>query len=180
MRTLPSESVDLVYIDPPFFSNRVYNVIWGDEHEKRSFSDIWEGGLDGYLIWLNARLYEMKRLLKPTGSIYVHCDWHASHYIKVEMDKIFGYDKFRERDCLGLLWRKIQFFQDHFFGRRDYDEHSVGTSREQTARCLTHDDVTEMLEADATARLGLTMWTKMVSRYYRRMIGGEERRTLFG
>ena len=95
MRTLPSESVDLVYIDPPFFSNRVYNVIWGDEHEERSFSDIWEGGLDGYLIWLNARLYEMKRLLKPTGSIYVHCDWHASHYIKVEMDKIFGHDNFQ-------------------------------------------------------------------------------------
>ena len=95
MRTLPSESVDLIYIDPPFFSNRVYNVIWGDEHEERSFSDIWEGGLDGYLIWLNARLYEMKRLLRPTGSIYVHCDWHASHYIKVEMDKLFGYENFR-------------------------------------------------------------------------------------
>ncbi|MXZ45571.1 MAG: site-specific DNA-methyltransferase [Chloroflexi bacterium] len=95
MRTLASESVDLIYIDPPFFSNRVYNVIWGDEHEERSFSDIWEGGLDGYLIWLNARLYEMKRLLKPTGSIYVHCDWHASHYIKVEMDKVFGYQNFQ-------------------------------------------------------------------------------------
>ena len=94
MRALPSESVDLIYIDPPFFSNRVYNVIWGDEHEERSFSDIWEGGLDGYLVWLNARLYEMKRLLKRGGSIYVHCDWHASHYIKIEMDKIFGYDNF--------------------------------------------------------------------------------------
>ena len=46
--------------------------------------------MPGYLIWLNARLFEMKRLLKKTGSIYVHCDWHASHYIKVEMDKIFG------------------------------------------------------------------------------------------
>ena len=91
---MPSESVDLIYIDPPFFSNRFYNVIWGDEHEERSFSDVWEGGLDGYLIWLNARLYEMKRLLKPSGSIYVHCDWHASHYIKVEMDRIFGYSNF--------------------------------------------------------------------------------------
>ena len=100
MRQLPSESVDLIYIDPPFFSNRVYNVIWGDDHEERSFSDIWEGGLDGYLIWLNARLYEMKRLLKPTGSIYVHCDWHASHYIKVEIDKVFGYDSFRNE----IVW----------------------------------------------------------------------------
>ena len=100
MRQLPSESVDLIYIDPPFFSNRNYNVIWGDQNEERSFSDIWEGGLDGYLVWLNARLYEMKRLLKTTGSIYVHCDWHASHYIKVEMDKIFGYENFQRE----LIW----------------------------------------------------------------------------
>lgn len=91
MRQIPSNSVDLIYIDPPFFSGRQYNVIWGDRNELRSFNDIWEGGMDGYLIWLNARLYEMKRILKSTGSIYVHCDWHASHYIKVEMDKIFGH-----------------------------------------------------------------------------------------
>lgn len=91
MRQLPTESIDLIYIDPPFFSGRQYNVIFGDQNELRSFSDIWEGGMPGYLIWLNARLYEMKRLLKKTGSIYVHCDWHASQYIKVEMDKIFGY-----------------------------------------------------------------------------------------
>ena len=94
MRQIPTNSVDLIYIDPPFFSGRQYNVIWGDDNELRSFNDIWEGGLDGYLVWLNARLYEMKRMLKPTGSIYVHCDWHASHYIKVEMDKIFGYENF--------------------------------------------------------------------------------------
>lgn len=92
MRQLPSESVDLIYIDPPFFSGRQYNVIFGDQNELRSFSDMWQGGMPGYLIWLNARLYEMKRLLTKKGSIYVHCDWHASHYIKTEMDKIFGYD----------------------------------------------------------------------------------------
>ncbi len=94
MRQLPSQSIDLIYIDPPFFSGRQYNVIFGDQNELRSFSDIWEGGMPGYLVWLNARFYEMKRLLKKTGSIYVHCDWHASHYIKVEMDKIFGYENF--------------------------------------------------------------------------------------
>ena len=94
MRQIRSNSIDLIYIDPPFFSGREYNVMWGDANEMRSFNDIWEEGMPGYLIWLNARLYEMKRLLKPTGSIYVHCDWHASHYIKVEMDKIFGYDNF--------------------------------------------------------------------------------------
>ena len=101
MRQLPSQSIDLIYIDPPFFSGRNYNVIFGDQNELRSFSDIWEGGMPGYLIWLNARLYEMKRLLKKTGSIYVHCDWHASHYIKVEMDKIFGHQSFRNE----IVWR---------------------------------------------------------------------------
>jgi DNA modification methylase len=100
MRQLPSESIDLIYLDPPFFSGRQYNVIFGDQNELRSFSDIWEGGMPGYLIWLNARLYEMKRLLKKTGSIYVHCDWHASHYIKVEMDKLFGYDNLRNE----IVW----------------------------------------------------------------------------
>ncbi|MBM3862274.1 MAG: site-specific DNA-methyltransferase, partial [Verrucomicrobia bacterium] len=94
MRMLPSNSIDLLYIDPPFFSGRNYNVIFGDKNEVRSFTDIWEGGMPGYLAWLNARLYEMKRLLKPTGSIAVHLDWHASHYVKIEMDKIFGSDRF--------------------------------------------------------------------------------------
>lgn len=94
LRTLPSNSIDLIYIDPPFFSGAEYNVIWGDTNEVRTFSDIWEGGLDTYLIWLNARLWEMRRVLKDTGSIYVHCDWHASHYIKTEMDKVFGYENF--------------------------------------------------------------------------------------
>ena len=100
MRQLPSESIDLIYIDPPFFSGRNYNVIFGDKNETRSFSDIWEGGMPGYLVWLNARLLEMRRLLKPTGSIYVHLDWHAVHYVKVEMDKIFGVDNFRNE----IIW----------------------------------------------------------------------------
>ena len=102
MRQLPSQSIDLIYIDPPFFSGRQYNVLFGDQNELRSFIDIWEGGMPGYLIWFNARLYEMKRLLKKTGAIYVHLDWHASHYVKQEMDKIFGTDKFRNE----IVWNK--------------------------------------------------------------------------
>jgi adenine specific DNA methylase Mod len=102
LRTIPSETIDLIYIDPPFFSGRNYNVIWGDTNEVRSFYDVWEGGIDSYLIWLNARLWEMRRVLKKTGSIYVHCDWHASHYIKSEMDKIFGYENFRNE----LIWQR--------------------------------------------------------------------------
>jgi DNA modification methylase len=117
MRQLPSESIDLIYIDPPFFSGRQYNVIFGDQNELRSFSDIWESGMPGYLIWLNARIYEMKRLLKKTGSIYVHCDHHASHYIKVEMDKIFGYSSF-VNEC---IWCYSQGGRsnDHFARKHD-------------------------------------------------------------
>ncbi len=100
MRALPSNSIDLIYMDPPFFSGRNYNVVFGDQNEVRSFTDIWEGGMPGYLTWLNARLLEMKRLLKPTGSIYVHLDWHASHYVKVELDKIFGYENFQNE----IIW----------------------------------------------------------------------------
>lgn len=102
LRTLKSESIDLIYIDPPFFSGRNYNIIWGDTNEVRTFGDIWEGGINSYLIWLNARLWEMRRVLKKTGSIYVHCDWHASHYIKTELDKIFGYENFINE----VIWRR--------------------------------------------------------------------------
>jgi DNA modification methylase len=115
MRSLPSESIDLIYIDPPFFSQKTYNVLFGDRNELRSFRDIWDGGLNGYLVWLNARVYEMKRLLKPTGSIYVHLDWHAAHYVKVEMDKIFGYDNLVNE----VIWSyRSGGGAKHHFGRK--------------------------------------------------------------
>lgn len=100
MRLIPSNSVDLVYIDPPFFSGHNYNVIFGDQNEVRSFTDIWEGGMISYLIWLNARLLEIKRILKSTGAFYLHLDFHASHYVKQELDKIFGIDNFRNE----IIW----------------------------------------------------------------------------
>ena len=104
MRMLPSNSIDLIYIDPPFFSGRDYNVIFGDQNEIRSFTDIWEGGMPTYLVWMNARLLEMKRLLKSTGTLYIHLDYHASHYVKVELDKIFGHDNFRNE----IVWKRTQ------------------------------------------------------------------------
>jgi len=100
MRQLPSQSIDLIYIDPPFFSGKQYNMLFGDQNELRSFVDIWEGGLPGYLIWLNARLYEMKRLLEKSGTICIHLDWHASSYVKVEMDKLFGHRMFKNE----IVW----------------------------------------------------------------------------
>ena len=95
LKTLESESVDLIYLDPPFFSNRNYEVIWGDEGEVRSFQDRWAGGIDHYIAWLKERVEQMYRILKPTGSIFLHCDWHANAYIRVHiLDRIFGYENF--------------------------------------------------------------------------------------
>jgi DNA modification methylase len=97
---LPDSSADLIYLDPPFFSNRQYEVIWGDEAEVRSFEDRWEGGIYHYLDWMRDRAMEMWRVLKPTGSLYFHCDWHASHYVKVMMDDLFGGDHFQNE----IIW----------------------------------------------------------------------------
>lgn len=101
LKSLPRESVDLIYLDPPFFSNRNYEVIWGDDGEVRSFTDRWSGGMDHYIGWLKERVEEMYHVLKPTGSIYLHCDWHADAYIRVQiLDKIFGYDNFKNE----IIW----------------------------------------------------------------------------
>lgn len=91
LRSLPDASVDLIYIDPPFFTGRTHRV---RPAEAASFSDVWAGGLSEYIGWLSERLREMPRVLADTGTIYVHLDWHASHYVKVEMDRWFGYDRF--------------------------------------------------------------------------------------
>lgn len=94
LSALPNESVDLIYLDPPFFSNKHYEVIWGDEAEVRSFNDRWDGGIWQYIDWMKHRVIEMKRVLKPTGTIYLHCDHHASHYLKMMMDDVFGTRQF--------------------------------------------------------------------------------------
>ena len=101
LKTMDDESVDLIYLDPPFFSNRNYEVIWGDDGEIRSFQDRWSGGMDHYIAWLYERVEQMHRVLKPTGSIFLHCDWHADAYIRVHiLDKIFGNHNFRNE----IIW----------------------------------------------------------------------------
>ena len=101
MKTMESETVDLIYLDPPFFSNRTYEVIWGDDGEKRSFEDRFAGGIDHYIHWLKLRVREMHRVLKPTGSIFLHCDWHADAYIRVHiLDTVFGRNNFRNE----IVW----------------------------------------------------------------------------
>lgn len=95
LKSLPSNSVDLCYIDPPFFSNRNYEKIWGDENEIRSFKDRWAGGIMHYIEWLKERVDEIWRVLKPSGSLLLHCDYHANAYIRVYiLDDIFGRKNF--------------------------------------------------------------------------------------
>jgi len=104
MKKMPSESIDLIYLDPPFFSNRNYEVIWGDKGEVRSFADRWMGGVDHYIAWLKERVIEMRRLLKSTGSIFLHCDWHANAEIKVFiLNRVFGEDNFKGE----IIWKRV-------------------------------------------------------------------------
>ena len=100
LKTIESESIDLIYIDPPFFTNKNYEVIWNDGAEIRQFDDRWvslQGGkhskdINVYLNWMEPRIRELYRVLKKTGSFYLHCDWHADSYLRMLCDTIFGYN----------------------------------------------------------------------------------------
>lgn len=104
--------IDLIYIDPPFWTgeNYYYDIIVEGEKatkspsvvERLAFKDIWAGGVDSYLDMLFPRLQLMKRLLSETGSIYVHVDWHVGHYVKVMMDEVFGSENFRNE----IAWKR--------------------------------------------------------------------------
>ncbi|MBI4723019.1 MAG: restriction endonuclease [Candidatus Stahlbacteria bacterium] len=100
LEKLEKESIDLIYIDPPFFSNKQYEVVWGDEAEKRSFEDRWEGGTEHYIGWMKPRVQLMYEVLKPTGSFYLHCDWHANAHLRIMLDDIFGRNNFRNE----IIW----------------------------------------------------------------------------
>ena len=130
MRGMNSESVDLIYLDPPFNSNANYAAPIGSEAAGAAFKDTWTlsdidiAWLDlieakhpklnrvihaamsnsdkSYLIYMAVRLLEMHRILKSTGSIYLHCDPTMSHYLKLVMDAVFGKGNFRNE----VIWRK--------------------------------------------------------------------------
>ncbi|MEM2970856.1 MAG: DNA methyltransferase [Candidatus Bathyarchaeia archaeon] len=96
----PECSVDLIYVDPPFFSNKQYEIIWGNGYELKAFEDRWKGDINNYIAWMEPKIRECHRVLKPTGSMYLHCDWHASHHLRLMMDKIFGENNFRNE----IIW----------------------------------------------------------------------------
>src|SRR5437867_1752044 len=101
LKALPDACVDLSYIDPPFNSNRNYEVFWGETKEKRSFDDR-HASTQAYIEFMRPRCAELRRVLKPTGSFYYHCDWHASHYVKVMLDQIFGENQFQNE----IVWKR--------------------------------------------------------------------------
>ena len=114
---MPSDAVDLIYLDPPFFSNKHYEVIWGEEAEIRSFEDRWEGGVSVYVERMRERVIELHRILKPTGVIYLHCDWHASHHLRVMLDGAFGANNFLNE----IVWRYRKWSTGSYLFQRNHD-----------------------------------------------------------
>ena len=156
-RGLNSASVDLIYLDPPFNSNKNYSAPIGSEAAGAAFRDTWTlddvdvawhgeiaeqdpavyavidaagvahgAGMKSYLIMMAVRLIEMRRLLKPTGSLYLHCDPTASHYLKMMLDAVFGTGNFKNE----VVWcyksggaSKRQFAKKHdlllFYAKAD-------------------------------------------------------------
>jgi site-specific DNA-methyltransferase (adenine-specific) len=98
---LPDACVDLIYIDPPFNSNRNYEVFWGETKEKRSFDDR-HASTQAYIEFMRPRCMKLARVLKKTGSFYYHCDWHASHHVRLMLDQIFGENNFQ---C-EIIWHR--------------------------------------------------------------------------
>jgi adenine specific DNA methylase Mod len=102
-------SIDLVYVDPPFCSGRSYEL------NGCSFDDKWRT-TEEYIDWIKPRLVEFKRILKPTGSIYIHCNWHISHYIKVLADSIFGQRNFLNE----IVWKRQSAHNDARQGSKHF------------------------------------------------------------
>lgn len=107
LQKLPDACVDLIYIDPPFNSNRNYEVFWGETKEMRAFEDRHES-TQAYIDFMRPRCVEMHRVLKKTGSFYFHCDWHASHYVKVMLDQTFGESQFVNE----IIWKRQSAHND--------------------------------------------------------------------
>lgn len=115
LRNLPDACVDLIYIDPPFNSNRNYEVFWGETKEKRSFEDR-HASTQAYIDYMRPRCVEMARVLKKSGSFYYHCDWHASHYVKAMLDQVFGETAFINE----IIWKRQTSHNDAKQGSKHF------------------------------------------------------------
>lgn len=97
------KKINMIYIDPPFWSGEDYYTnsdYFTNGDETLAYKDRWDGGLDSYLSMMRARLELMRKLLADDGSIFIHVDWHAGHYVKVLLDEIFGIENLRNE----IIW----------------------------------------------------------------------------
>ena len=99
MRTFDTDSINLVYLDPPFFTQKTHRLLTRDRQREFSFDDVWSSHAE-YAHFLHDRLQEIKRILHPTGALFFHCDRNASHIIRIVLDEVFGSDKFRSE----IIW----------------------------------------------------------------------------
>lgn len=99
LKNIPDESIDLVYLDPPFFTQRKHSLKTRDNSKEYSFEDSWDS-IQDYQQYIKERLQECHRVLKSTGSIFLHCDKSASHYLRIALDGVFGMDKFQSE----IIW----------------------------------------------------------------------------
>jgi len=99
-RGFPDECIDLIYVDPPFSLDPKYARLWYDKETLEMFEEMRKGDVRHYISWISRRLEQCHRVLKNTGSIYLHCDWKFGHYLKVEMDNIFGRNNFQNE----IIW----------------------------------------------------------------------------
>ena len=99
LKEFEDNTVDLIYFDPPFFTQKTHRLSTRKDNKKYEFSDTWDS-LEDYIQLIENCLTECKRVLKPTGSVFLHCDKIASHYIRVSLDKVFGMKQFRSE----IIW----------------------------------------------------------------------------
>ena len=99
LKKIDDKSVDLVYLDPPFFTQRKHSLKSRDNSKEYSFKDTWES-IESYKNYIQERLVECKRVLKDTASIFLHCDRAASHYIRIALDEVFGISNFQSE----IIW----------------------------------------------------------------------------
>ncbi|MEA2915360.1 MAG: hypothetical protein QOJ15_7441 [Bradyrhizobium sp.] len=168
LRRMPPQSVDLIYLDPPFNSSANYNVLYGTKRggpsqaQAHAFEDTWTWGPDAkraldqtaerhlaagalldsfqrvfpesnmmaYLAMMTVRLIEMHRVLKSTGSLYLHCDPTASHYLKVVLDAIFGPPNYRSE----IVWKRTSAHSDATVGFGDVTDSILFYSRSSDVR----------------------------------------------
>lgn len=115
LEKLSDRCIDLIYIDPPFNSDRNYEVFWGEARERRAFEDR-HASTQAYIEFMRPRCMELARVLKQTGSFYYHCDWHASHYVKVMLDQIFGENNFQNE----IIWKRSTAHSDARQGSKHF------------------------------------------------------------